>query len=430
MHEKEGISGSMPRRDFLRGSGSALLAAGLPATYTRIAAAADDEAPLQWERARRVPVRTITAGLNVTTDAFKAPLERAREFLTLARDSFEAAEITVQTTRIVTQPHALYAGELSAAAFQSMLDEMRSLAGPHQLAVGPGLIDDRNDPAAIDKALRAAAAGVSSTIVIASALRGIYHRAIDAAAEVIHGIAAREPAQNFNFGAIANVAPGVPFFPAGYHGESFDNFAVGTEGAGLFLAVCAEVANFEAAGPALLAAYGETLQRIEQVGLEIERQTGRSFAGIDTTPAQWGEKSIAAGVERLTQAPFGTPGTLAACRLMTRVVKQVPVRQTGYRGLFLPPMEDATLAARAFEHYGLDSLLSYSAVCGTGLDAVAVPGDATVDELRRILRDVASLAVQLDKPLTARLFPVPGKQAGELTGPVGDLFPMTVLAVR
>jgi uncharacterized protein (UPF0210 family) len=29
--------------------------------------------------------------------------------------------------------------------------------------------------------------------------------------------------------------------------------------------------------------------------------------------------------------------------------------------------------------------------------------------------DVAALAVQLDKPLTARLLPVPGKRAGDLT---------------
>ncbi len=430
MNEDKQSTAGMPRRAFLRGSASALLAAGLPMTYTRIAAATESEARRRSDLARRVPVRTITAGVNVSADAFQAPLERASEFLALARDSFEAAEITVQTTRIVTQPHALYAGELTAEAFQSMLAEMRKLTGPHQLAVGPALIDDRNDPVAIDKALGAAAAGVSSSIVIASALRGIYLRAIDAAADVIHNIAASEPARNFNFGATANVAPGVAFFPAGYHGESFENFSIGTEGAGLFLAVCEEVADFEAARAALLAAYTDNLQRIEKVGLEVERQTGRRFAGIDTTPAQWGANSIAAAIERLNHAPFGTPGTLAACRLMTRVVKQVPVRQTGYCGLFLPPMEDATLADRAFEHYGLDALLSYSAVCGTGLDAVALPGDTTIDELRRILRDVASLAVQLDKPLTARLFPVPGKQAGELTGPVGDLFPMPVLAVR
>jgi uncharacterized protein (UPF0210 family) len=60
-------------------------------------------------------------------------------------------------------------------------------------------------------------------------------------------------------------------------------------------------------------------------------------------------------------------------------------------------------------------LLSYSAVCGTGLDTVPLPGDVTVEQLERIIGDMASLAVKWKKPLSARLMPVPGKQAGERT---------------
>jgi uncharacterized protein (UPF0210 family) len=33
-----------------------------------------------------------------------------------------------------------------------------------------------------------------------------------------------------------------------------------------------------------------------------------------------------------------------------------------------------------------------------------------------VLLDLASLAVRLDKPLTARLMPIPGKKAGDPTG--------------
>ncbi|MDW8227629.1 MAG: DUF711 family protein, partial [Anaerolineales bacterium] len=32
-----------------------------------------------------------------------------------------------------------------------------------------------------------------------------------------------------------------------------------------------------------------------------------------------------------------------------------------------------------------------------------------------LLLDLAALALRLDKPLTARLMPIPGKQAGDLT---------------
>ena len=65
--------------------------------------------------------------------------------------------------------------------------------------------------------------------------------------------------------------------------------------------------------------------------------------------------------------------------------------------------------------YSLDSLLLYSAVCGTGLDTVPLPGEVSVDELAAILLDMSTLAVVADKPLTARLMPIPGKVAGEMT---------------
>ena len=79
----------------------------------------------------------------------------------------------------------------------------------------------------------------------------------------------------------------------------------------------------------------------------------------------------------------------------------------------LPVMEDVVLAQRWAEgRLGLEQLLVYSAVCGTGLDTVPLPGDTSVEDLAKLICDVASLAVRLRKPLSARLLPVPGKRAG------------------
>jgi len=61
-----------------------------------------------------------------------------------------------------------------------------------------------------------------------------------------------------------------------------------------------------------------------------------------------------------------------------------------------------------------DALL-YSAVCGTGLDTVPLAGDVTAVEMAPLLLDLSALAMRLDKPLTARLMPVPGKRAGDAT---------------
>ena len=82
--------------------------------------------------------------------------------------------------------------------------------------------------------------------------------------------------------------------------------------------------------------------------------------------------------------------------------------------MFLPLLEDERLAQRAGEGMvGLNDLLLYSAVCGTGLDTIPLAGEISSDELAAILLDVAALALRLDKPLTARLMPVPGKKAGD-----------------
>ena len=92
------------------------------------------------------------------------------------------------------------------------------------------------------------------------------------------------------------------------------------------------------------------------------------------------------------------------------------MKRVGYSGLMLPLLEDPVLAQRWSEGtFDLDSLLAYSAVCGTGLDAIPLPGDVSQQQLERIIGDVASLAFKWHKPLTARLIPAPGKKAGDRT---------------
>jgi len=94
----------------------------------------------------------------------------------------------------------------------------------------------------------------------------------------------------------------------------------------------------------------------------------------------------------------------------------VPVTQVGYSGLMVPVMEDKLLAQRWAEStYNVDSLLAYSAVCGTGIDTVPLPGNVSVEQMERIFGDVASLATKWNKPLSARLQPVPGAKPGDTT---------------
>jgi uncharacterized protein (UPF0210 family) len=56
------------------------------------------------------------------------------------------------------------------------------------------------------------------------------------------------------------------------------------------------------------------------------------------------------------------------------------------------------------------------------LDTIPLPGDSSANEIAALLLDLAALGLRLDKPLTARLMPIPGKQAGDSTSFDFDFF--------
>jgi len=174
--------------------------------------------------------------------------------------------------------------------------------------------------------------------------------------------------------------------------------------------------NFDGARKQLNAILRRDLPGIQRLAMEIEHKTEWNYLGLDASTAPLQDVSIGAAIEKLTGSPVGSPGTMTAAALITGALKDEPALRVGYNGLMLPVLEDKGLAQRWSEGLlTLDSLLAYSAVCGTGIDTVPLPGDITEDQLSRIMGDVASLAVKWNKPLTARLFPVPGKKAGDRT---------------
>ncbi|MGC9394918.1 MAG: DUF711 family protein, partial [Anaerolineae bacterium] len=140
------------------------------------------------------------------------------------------------------------------------------------------------------------------------------------------------------------------------------------------------------------------------------------FHGIDFSLAPFPTHacSIGAALEALTGQPLGAAGSLAAAATLTDAIGQARFPRVGFCGLMLPVLEDNVLAQRAAEgRLNVGELLQWSAVCGTGLDTVPLPGDVSEGALARVLFDVAALAVRLHKPLTARLMPLPGKVAGD-----------------
>ena len=119
-------------------------------------------------------------------------------------------------------------------------------------------------------------------------------------------------------------------------------------------------------------------------------------------------------IQTHTGDPFGGISAWSACAKITDSMKNLQVKTCGYSGLMLPVIEETVLAKRAAEgRYGIQELLLYSSVCGTGLDVVPVPGDSSTKSLELVIGDVAALSAKYQKPLSARLIPIPGKKAAD-----------------
>jgi uncharacterized protein (UPF0210 family) len=219
---------------------------------------------------------------------------------------------------------------------------------------------------------------------------------------------------NFRFAAAANIPAGTPFFPVAWH-QGAESFAIGLESASVVERAFASMRASDDATETLRSALNEVLTPVEKLANELSQRERRQYLGIDTSPAPAKDRSIAAAIEALTRTPFGSAGTLEACSIITAALKSVSVQICGYSGLMLPVLEDPLLAQRAGENrYSIRDVLLYSSVCGTGLDVVPIPGNTSADSIDGLLRDVASLATRLRKPLSARLFLVPGKKAGDI----------------
>jgi uncharacterized protein (UPF0210 family) len=257
---------------------------------------------------------------------------------------------------------------------------------------------------------------LESSIIVADK-DGIHWKSVRAAADVVK-YAEDNSAHSqgtFNFTATAMLDPYGPFFPGSYHLGMGGEFAIGLEGANVVQHVFS-TATMADASERLTAELSKYAVECEGIAKEAAQSSGWRYKGLDPTPAPLGKVSIGGAIESLIKGKFGASGTMTAAAAITRAVKAVPVQQVGYSGLMVPVLEDAVLAQRWSEGtFNTDSVLAYSAVCGTGLDTIPLPGDVTKDQLAAMIGDMASLAWKWKKPLSARLQPVRGKRAGDKT---------------
>lgn len=364
-------------------------------------------------------IRSITVFLNPRWPVSELGLQKAGIFAQHARETLQNAGYEVQSVRLATPPFPTFLPPKDYAQAVTTLGFLAHSEGFEYVSLGPAAPDKLDTYAAIPQMLPQ-----SSNLFLSGHLTTpagqISLPAVRACAEVIHQVAPLEKNgfANLRFAALANVPPWAPFFPAAYHNGNAPAFALALEAADLAVDAFGHATSLAEARAGLIQAIQEQAKALEEKCDYVSALYKFEFKGLDFTLAPFPDKgrSIGTALENLGLPAFGLSGSLAASAFLTDTLDRAAFKRIGFNGLMLPLLEDATLAERGAEGtLTLTDLLLYSSVCGTGLDTLPLPGDTSVEQLQAILLDLAALSLRLDKPLTARLLPVPGKQAGDPT---------------
>ncbi len=380
-------------------------------------------------------VRTITLFLSLTKDKtqWQHALKQAKQEFDLLIPTIQNVGYEIQTIRIVTNAFGEYLDTTSIenaktdlGYLKQLLNQLNNNGLRIRFAIGeaktkqeiqllPMLIQDYGD---------LCNACVNVPLDENSVLD---NQVIEQSAQAVKMIAEKTERGegNFNFTVNFNCKPFIPYFPASYHSSDLPNsFVIGFETPDLLVAVLENISKsdhnhffndaYTQLSKALQYHIDEVLNAVNSVTLSGNFE----FAGIDSSAAPSKNcSSMATVYENLGVPYFGATGTVEASALLTRVFKSIKnVSLVGFSGLMLALTEDTGLAKGSqLEQFDIRALLTYSAVCGIGLDTVPISGDATIEQLSALMRDTGTMAFRLNKPLTVRVFPIPNAKAGEMT---------------
>lgn len=393
-----------------------------------------------------IAVRAITAFIVMEKDpsTWSRVLENAIDFCSSLSKQCVDCGYAVQSLRLITNPFGEYLDTKSAESaliglktLESKLLELEKAAGIRirfSIGAARNVEELRLVPLFIKEAGDLANCCINVPV---SEDHIIDYELVAAGAEVCEILGRETPRGegNFNFTINFNGPHLCPYFPAGFNTKELgESFVIGLEYPDLLIDLLENMVPDGASSivttPASKVVAWTTAAAIMKANVESHVAflvglantaavvSKRSFAGIDTSPAPSKQvQSMCRVIELLGVEHFGSAGTVEACAFLTRIFKGIQgAPLVGFSGLMFACLEDTGLALSAQRNqYDIRALLTYSAVCGIGLDTVPVPGDSTVQQMAQLACDCGTMAFRLNKPLTVRLFPVPGLAAGDIT---------------
>ncbi len=367
-------------------------------------------------------IRSVTYFDNPGSSLKSDFLRQAEKFNQEVKRAFQDANIELQTIRFASPPYPILLKDMKTDQvidYAIQLERTLNSLDYEFISLGPALPDFPESYGLVPDLIESTENTFCSGLMT-DPVKGVSLQAVKKCAEIIHRLTPLDPNgfSNLYFAALGNVPAGAPFFPAAYHHDGQPSFAIAIEGADLADQAFKGSPSFEAARNELITQLEDLNARLILIADNIKNTTGIDFSGIDYSLAPFPDKGLSIGkaLENLGLKELGQHGSLAGAAFLADTIDLANIQRTGFSGLMLPVLEDSILAKRAAEGIlSIKDLLLYSTVCGTGLDTIPLPGDISADQISAILMDLAALSLRLDKPLTARLMPIPGKIAGENT---------------
>lgn len=369
-------------------------------------------------------VRSITYFCSASSlDEALGNAKAAKSSLKIAKEVLHDAGFEVQTTRLATNSFEDF---LPDNGVQDAIDALQQLETASEGIdfISVGTAEKRLD--VVEAALGGHTDKTFFVCPLPLTSAGVpnYDTALNIA-KLVCRLGAAAPAKTtevptlFRTTVTGNLDAGTPYFPGAYWRKGAPPaIALALEDSGLFVKGFEGQTSLDEAQASLNTTLRDALVPLEAAGKAAAKAAGVDYSGIDCSLASSAEpaESMVKAFESLGLGPVGGPGTLSICAMITSVLKKLPVTHCGYSGIMLPVTEDAGLAERASEkRLSVQQLLFYSSVCGTGIDTVPIEGSTAPERLAMTYVDMASLAFRLKKPLSARLWPVAGKKAGDMT---------------
>ena len=380
-------------------------------------------------------LRTISFFLTLHKDKtqWEAALHSVKRDVDLLLPAVQKAGYTLQSIRVITNPFGEYLDLTNLQTAKADLQYLTELLNKFnesgiRIRFAIGAARNTEEIALLPELIAAYGDLCNACVNVPLDENGVLdNELIEQSVYAVQRIANITPRGegNFNFTVNFNCKPFIPYFPAGYHLSHLPNsFVIGLETPDLLVEVLKSVPKsphnqfYADCYRAMLQALQYHVDQVLEMLSAVKLSGKFEFAGIDSSAAPSKNCSSMTKVYELMGLPyFGAAGSVEVSALLTKVFKSIRrVPLVGFSGLMLAVTEDLGLAEGTQKHYfDIRALLTYSAVCGIGLDTVPVAGNAKAESIAAIMRDTGTMAFRLNKPLTVRLFPIPNKVAGEIS---------------